>query len=144
MGQNLLFVSLCDIFVHIDEWVVDWDMNLTSKEIDLVMDPTWRATLLSSKNDCQGLRYSDVDYEAMGDPQDKPMHQYQEAFPGDEFTLGLKINDLLCEPQSALSETRRLAFRKRNTALLRSLNLPTLVIVRLSILPVQYHSPHGR
>ena len=30
---------------HIDEWKVDWDMDLTRREIALVKDPVWRAGL---------------------------------------------------------------------------------------------------
>jgi len=38
-GANLEFVSLRDAMMYLEEWTVDWDMQLTSKEIDLVKDP---------------------------------------------------------------------------------------------------------
>ena len=42
---NLQYVQLKDTMEHFDDWVVDWDMNLTKKEIKLVNDPNWRAGL---------------------------------------------------------------------------------------------------
>tara|TARA_B110000858_G_C17769145_1_gene458657 strand:+ start:1348 stop:1584 length:237 start_codon:yes stop_codon:yes gene_type:complete len=43
---NLEFVSIKDAMSHIDDWKVDWDMNLTKKEIKLVRNPDWRAKLV--------------------------------------------------------------------------------------------------
>ena len=43
--RNLEYVSLKDAMDNIDEWTVDWDMNLTPKEISLVKTPEWRAGL---------------------------------------------------------------------------------------------------
>jgi hypothetical protein len=42
---NLCQVSLDDAMDHIDEWKVNWDMDLTRREIALVKDPVWRAGL---------------------------------------------------------------------------------------------------
>ena len=42
---NLVMVSLDDAMDHIDDWKVDWDMDLTRREIELVRDPVWRAGL---------------------------------------------------------------------------------------------------
>jgi hypothetical protein len=79
-AANLQFVSLRDAMMYIDEWTVDWDIQLTSKEIDLVKDPTWRATLISpTQNDGQGLRYNDAGNEAKRDPQDKAIYQHPDA-----------------------------------------------------------------
>jgi len=44
--KNLVRVSLDDAMDHIDDWVVDWDIDLTHKEIVLVRDPIRRKTLL--------------------------------------------------------------------------------------------------
>jgi hypothetical protein len=43
--QNLEHVSMKDAMDHVDDWKVDWDMNLTEEEIALVRNPTWRAGL---------------------------------------------------------------------------------------------------
>ena len=42
---NLAYVSLEDAMKNIDIWVVDWDMNLTEKEIERVRTPEWREGL---------------------------------------------------------------------------------------------------
>jgi hypothetical protein len=42
---NLVFVSLGDAMRRIDDWVVDWDMDLTEEEIALVRTEEWRAGL---------------------------------------------------------------------------------------------------
>ena len=34
-----------DAMKNIDTWVVDWDMNLTAKEIERVRTPEWREGL---------------------------------------------------------------------------------------------------
>jgi hypothetical protein len=45
--KNLVRVPLDDVMDHMDDWVVDWDITLTSNEIILVRDnPTHRGTLL--------------------------------------------------------------------------------------------------
>jgi hypothetical protein len=45
--KNLVRVPLDDVMDHMDDWVVDWDITLTSHEIILVRDyPTHRGTLL--------------------------------------------------------------------------------------------------
>ena len=41
--QNLEWVSIKDAMEHFEEWVFDWDMNLTKKEKTIVMRPEWRA-----------------------------------------------------------------------------------------------------
>lgn len=43
--SNLQYVSLADAMDHIHEWVVDWDMTLTNREKQLVMDLKWRSGL---------------------------------------------------------------------------------------------------
>ena len=40
--ENLKCVSLKDGMEHFDEWVFDWDMNLTKKEKARVINPEWR------------------------------------------------------------------------------------------------------
>jgi hypothetical protein len=48
--RNLAMVSLDDAMDHIDDWKVDWDMDLTRREIELVRDPVWRAGLSQATN----------------------------------------------------------------------------------------------
>jgi len=69
--------------MHIDEWRIDWDMQLTSKEIDLVKDDTWQETLLYyTQNDGQeGFDYHDFDIEAKRDPQDREIIQHPTLLP---------------------------------------------------------------
>ena len=43
--SNLMFVSLQEAMEHIEDWVVDWDLDLTPEEIAVVCDPEWRAGL---------------------------------------------------------------------------------------------------
>ena len=43
--DNLAYVSLKDALKNIDNWVVDWDINLTEEEIKLVRTPAWREGL---------------------------------------------------------------------------------------------------
>jgi hypothetical protein len=49
--NNLEWVSLKDAMDHITDWVVDWDMNLTESERNLVLTPEWRAGQTFSKKD---------------------------------------------------------------------------------------------
>ncbi len=42
---NLQWVTLPEVIQHITDWVVDWDLNLTKQERDLVMKSEWRAGL---------------------------------------------------------------------------------------------------
>jgi len=44
--NNLKYVSIDDAMDHIDSWKVDWDMDLTKKEIKTVRDPAWRRGLV--------------------------------------------------------------------------------------------------
>jgi hypothetical protein len=44
--SNLEFVSLRDALDHLEEWKVDWDMDLTAEERALVLTPEWRAGLI--------------------------------------------------------------------------------------------------
>ena len=46
--SNLQRVRLSDAMEHIDEWVVDWDMDLTAEEIATVRSVQWRAGLTFS------------------------------------------------------------------------------------------------
>ena len=39
---NLEYVSLKEAMQHIDDWKVDWDMNLSASEIELVKTQQWR------------------------------------------------------------------------------------------------------
>ena len=43
--SNLQYVSLADAMDHIHDWVVDWDMELTDRERQLVLDARWRSGL---------------------------------------------------------------------------------------------------
>ena len=45
-ANNLLFVSLRDALDHIDKLTVDWDIDLTLKEIYLVKHATWQDVFL--------------------------------------------------------------------------------------------------
>ncbi len=44
--ENLVSVSLIDAMAHVDDWVVDWDIHLTKKEINTVKDPSWQEGLM--------------------------------------------------------------------------------------------------
>jgi hypothetical protein len=41
-AKNLKAVSLKEALVHINDWICDWDMDLTEKEIALVNNSAWR------------------------------------------------------------------------------------------------------
>ena len=43
--NNLAWVELSDALRNIDSWDVDWDANLTDREIALVRTPAWREGL---------------------------------------------------------------------------------------------------
>ena len=43
---NLCNVNIQEAMEHFDEWVFDWDLNLTKKERRLVMDAEWRRGLI--------------------------------------------------------------------------------------------------
>ena len=47
--NNLCRVSIKEAMDNID-WTVDWDMDLTEKEIKLVLNPAWRMGLIFSQN----------------------------------------------------------------------------------------------
>jgi hypothetical protein len=61
-AANLEWVPLQQALLHFDEWKVDWDMELTSEEIEIVRNPEWRA----------GLRFTPV--PAPAEPA-QPMQQ---------------------------------------------------------------------
>lgn len=42
---NMQYVTLGDAMAHVDDWVVDWDMDLTKAERLQVLNPAWRAGL---------------------------------------------------------------------------------------------------
>jgi hypothetical protein len=44
--NNLVCVSLSDALAHIDDWKVDWCMDLTKKELHLVYNKQWRDDLI--------------------------------------------------------------------------------------------------
>ena len=41
--SNLMLVSLQEAMEHIEDWYVDWDLDLTPEEIAVVCDPEWSA-----------------------------------------------------------------------------------------------------
>lgn len=43
--DNIEKVELYEALMNIDTWTVDWDMELTEEEIELVKTPEWRAGL---------------------------------------------------------------------------------------------------
>jgi hypothetical protein len=43
--SNLAYVSLKEAMDNIHEWVVDWDMDLTQNERNIVLTPEFRAGL---------------------------------------------------------------------------------------------------
>lgn len=45
---NLTYIGFKDALEHWDDWVFDWDMNLTRREKALANDPEWRAGLVVS------------------------------------------------------------------------------------------------
>ena len=45
---NLTYIGFKDALEHWDDWVFDWDMNLTRREKSLANDPEWRAGLVVS------------------------------------------------------------------------------------------------
>ena len=46
-AKNLKAVSLKEALVHINDWICDWDMELTDKEIMLVNNSYWRTAIIS-------------------------------------------------------------------------------------------------
>lgn len=44
--SNMQFVTLRDAMRHVDDWKVDWDMELTQAECALVRSADWRAGLV--------------------------------------------------------------------------------------------------
>ncbi len=46
-AKNLKAVSLKEALVHINDWVCDWDMELTDKELLLVHNAVWRCDIIS-------------------------------------------------------------------------------------------------
>ena len=51
-ASNLHFVSLKNAMDHIDDWKVDWDMELSPEEIALVKTPEWRQGYSHGWIDC--------------------------------------------------------------------------------------------
>jgi hypothetical protein len=47
-AKNLKAVSLKEALVHINDWVCDWDMELTDAEIFLVNNSIWRCGIIGS------------------------------------------------------------------------------------------------
>jgi len=43
--QNLEWITIKEAMQHFDDWVFDWDMDLTKKEKKMVLNPEWRAGL---------------------------------------------------------------------------------------------------
>lgn len=46
-AKNLKSVSLKEALVHMNDWICDWDMELTEKEIMLVNNSYWRTAIIS-------------------------------------------------------------------------------------------------
>ena len=46
-AKNLKAVSLKEALVHINDWICDWDMELTDKEIMLVNNSVWRSAIIT-------------------------------------------------------------------------------------------------
>ena len=46
--NNLERVTFADAMQNFEIWTTDWDMNLTKKEKNLVMQENWRAGLIFS------------------------------------------------------------------------------------------------
>ena len=46
---NLQVVSLNEAILHDKDWVTDWKIDLTDKEIEIVKDPLWRQGLFTRK-----------------------------------------------------------------------------------------------
>jgi hypothetical protein len=46
-AKNLKSVSLKEALAHINDWVCDWDSELTDKEILLVNNSAWRYQIMS-------------------------------------------------------------------------------------------------
>jgi hypothetical protein len=47
--DNMQWVAFPDAIQHADDWVCDWDADLTEEEIKMVKDPQWRAGLSFAK-----------------------------------------------------------------------------------------------
>jgi hypothetical protein len=60
-AANLQFVSLRDTFLHFDDWKVDWDINLTEEEIDLVKQPFARNLLVHPEHFVTNINDEDKD-----------------------------------------------------------------------------------
>jgi hypothetical protein len=45
-AKNLKPVTLKDALVHINDWICDWDLELTDSEILLVNNSLWRCEIL--------------------------------------------------------------------------------------------------
>jgi len=45
IAKNLKQVSLRESLAHINDWVCDWDIELTPQEIKVVHNSAWRASL---------------------------------------------------------------------------------------------------
>jgi hypothetical protein len=45
-AKNLKAVSLKEALVHTNDWICDWDMELTDKEIMLVHNAVWRCEII--------------------------------------------------------------------------------------------------
>jgi hypothetical protein len=45
-AKNLKAVRLKEALVHINDWICDWDMELTDKEIMLVYNAVWRCEII--------------------------------------------------------------------------------------------------
>jgi hypothetical protein len=89
--NNLCQVSIEDAMDHIDEWKVDWDMDLTRSEIALVNDPVWRAGL------SQPRKY----YKPAREDYEKWCVKYGQVFSDEKFGVyhknyvGMKRADAL-------------------------------------------------
>jgi hypothetical protein len=65
-AANLDVVSLKDALEHIHDWVVDWDLELTDKEIQLVQRPDWRLSFLTPGHEDNDEQQSSIEHHKHG------------------------------------------------------------------------------
>ena len=76
--MNLVRVPLDDAMDHIDDWVVDWDINLTPNEIILVRDPNRRGVLLKLhlQTEWQYYYWDDIETNDQGESINTCIERY--------------------------------------------------------------------
>lgn len=53
--ENLEWVNIVDAMDNLYEWTTDWDMSLSRKERELVIDPLWRDSFITSSSSMKEL-----------------------------------------------------------------------------------------